>query len=183
MHKHWLAMTVTMLVVSPLAPADPGKQQHEPPSDTHKKLAKRAGDYEVVIKFTSPDGKSMESKGTAKLTMILDGRFLQEENSGTMLGMPFSGRRLLGYNIDASRYEALWLYTGSPSMMTLTGEGKPDGKEIAFDASYTAAKGKKVNFAVEYRFDSEDRFTIDLTLRGDDGATGSTLQATYARKK
>jgi hypothetical protein len=143
MHKNWLAMVLTMLAVSPLAQAGAGKEQGEAPSEVHKKLAKRAGDYDLTIKFTLPDGKSMESKGMAKLAMILDGRFLQEDNAGTMRGMPFTGKRLLGYNVDAGQYEALWMYTGSTGMMTLVGQSKQDGKVIEFVASYTAAKNKK----------------------------------------
>ncbi|MGH9360841.1 MAG: DUF1579 family protein, partial [Thermoanaerobaculia bacterium] len=57
------------------------------PGEAHKALEPMVGDWETHSKFImSPEAPAMESKGTCKRTMILGGRFLQEELTGDFMG-------------------------------------------------------------------------------------------------
>jgi len=59
------------------------QMQSAMPGPAHKQLAKRAGEYTTVTKFTAQPGATpVDSTGTAKISMILDGRFLLEEDAG-----------------------------------------------------------------------------------------------------
>src|SRR5439155_9694287 len=79
-----------------LAPVRAGdeKKKNDEPTEAHKAMAKFVGDYTTASKFKLPDGKTIEAKGTAKLTSVLGGRFVQENNQSTMMGMPVAGIRL-----------------------------------------------------------------------------------------
>ncbi len=60
-----------------------GQMQSATPGPAHKQLAKRAGEYTTVTRFTAqPSATPVDSTGTAKISMILDGRFLLEEDAG-----------------------------------------------------------------------------------------------------
>lgn len=78
------------------------------PGAAHKALAPLAGEWTVEVKsWMTPGAPPMVTKGTAKATWIMDGRFLQEEFHGEMMGKPFHGMSLMGYdnmtkNITAS---------------------------------------------------------------------------------
>src|ERR1700732_5474592 len=73
------------------SPSKPGAEQAF--------LAKRAGEYTRVIKFVGQSGAAAPpSTGTSKISVVLDGRFIQEENSDTVFGRPVLGLRLWGYN-------------------------------------------------------------------------------------
>src|SRR5262249_52822265 len=85
------------------------------PGPPHAMLAKPAGDWTTVSKWRmAPEAPWMESTGTAKRTMILDGRYLHEEVSGSM-EMPgpdgkmqkhdFHGAGVFGYNNISKQYE------------------------------------------------------------------------------
>jgi len=154
------------------------EKKGEPLSETHRKMARMAGDYTTANKLTLPGGKVMESKGTARLKSVLGGRFLQEENSGTMAGKAFTGLRVFGYNDDAKRFEAIWTYTGSTAMMTLVGKLTEDGG-VKFKASYADGPEKKTTFTIIYRPIDDDTFTVDLIS----GEKGPHLTTTYTRKR
>src|SRR5439155_25747718 len=107
------------------------EQKAATPGPVHQRLAKLAGEYTTVAKFAAkPGDPAQESRGTAKLTSVLGGRFVHEENSGSLLGQPNSGLRLYGYNDASGHYEGMWVYTGSTGIMTLTGTSTDDGKTI-----------------------------------------------------
>lgn len=153
------------------------------PGPAHQRLMKRAGEYTTSTKVAAPGQAGSESTGTAKITSALGGRFLLEENSGSMFGNPTSGLRLLGYNVAAKQYEGAWTYSGSTAVMTLVGTSKDDGKTIECSASYDAAPGAKQSFRAIYRELDDDRFSVELRSIGPDGKDGASFVTTYSRKR
>jgi Protein of unknown function (DUF1579) len=182
MNIRWLAAGIALLIACPLSPAQERKGPGGP-TEVHERLAKRAGDYETSSKFSFPGGKATETKGTAKINAILGGRFLQEESSGTLMDTQVNSLKLLGYNAEAGQYEAVWMYTGSTAMMTMSGKMNEATKSVEFAASVPGPKGAKMNFTIVYKFTDADSFTVELTARGDDGSKGPTMETTYTRKK
>src|SRR5206468_6805610 len=94
-------VTSLMLLLNPLSvPAQDKSPEAEQqammkamqPGPQHKQLAKLAGEYTTQSKLKQlgvDDGQggtaTEESAGTATLTMIHEGRFLQEEDAGKMM--------------------------------------------------------------------------------------------------
>jgi len=153
------------------------------PGAEHKELARLAGEYSTVSKFRDkPEDGPVESKGTAKITSVLGGRFLLEENTGTQFGQPYRGVRLVGYNA-AKRYEASWTYSMSTAIMTLTGTCKGEGKPIEWKADFTDERGQKQTLNVITRKIDADRFVVELFGTTADGKRGPIVETTYTRKK
>jgi hypothetical protein len=154
------------------------------PGLEHRQLARLAGEYTTVSKFRlKPDDAPMESKGTARLTSVLDGRFLLEENTGTQFGQPYKGLRLVGYNNATKQYEASWTYSLSNGMMTLTGTGKDEGKVIEWTAHFMNEKGAKQSLYVITRQLDVDHFVVELFGKTPEGEKGPAVETTYTRKK
>jgi hypothetical protein len=154
------------------------------PGPQHKQLAKLAGEYTTQTKLKQlgvDDGQggtaTEESAGTAKLAMTMDGRFLQEEDAGTMMKMPFKGTHVTGYNNASGQYEAVWYWTMGTGLMTMTGKSNDGGKTITFDASYVGAEGKKQSMTITTTVVDDDHFTIEV--KGDK----AEMTTTYSRKK
>jgi hypothetical protein len=153
------------------------------PGPVHQGLARMAGEYTTARKiWMQPGGQPMESKGTAQLKTILGGRFLHEDATSSMMGIPVQEMRLTGYNNATKRYEGLWAYTMATGMMTLNGSSKDDGKTIDWEASFTDARGKQTMQAVT-RFVDDDHFVIELIAKMPDGSPGPHFETTYTRKK
>lgn len=161
-----------------------GQMQSSEPGPVHKMLAKRAGEYTTVTKFSpQPGTPAVESKGTAKLTAILDGRFLLEEDSGIFLGQPTKGTRIWGFDNATKQYESAWMYSGSTGIMRLTGSSNDGGKTINFLASFNDESGAKQTFDAALRLLDDDSFVVGLYARGANGSRGPVFDTTYTRKK
>jgi hypothetical protein len=154
------------------------------PGPIHKELARLAGEYHTVSKFQfKPSDEPMESMGTAKISTVLDGRFLLEENTGTQFGKPFKGLRLIGYNNAKKEYEASWTYSMSTAIMRLDGTSKDNGKTIDWTAAYTNEKGEKQTLFVSTRKIDEDQFVVELFAKTPEGKKGPTAETVYTRRK
>jgi hypothetical protein len=152
-------------------------------SPQHQQLARLVGEYDTVTKFLmKPGAEPSVSKGTAKLTSVVDGQFLLEESASTQFGRPIEGLRLIGYNTAAKQYEACWTYSMSNAMMTMTGTSAGEGKPIEWKASYAREKGPKT-LSIVTRIVDADHFVVEMISKASDGANGPTLETTYSRKK
>ena len=163
-------------------PADLDRQAAQPAA-IHKEMAKLAGDYTTVTKLRlSPDTEPTETTGAAKLTVILDGRFLQDENTVSMFGQSYKGLRLYGYNNGSKQFEATWFYTGSTGTMRLIGSSKDEGKTVDWTASYDDANGKQ-NLQVITKIVDADHFVVEMIAKLPDGKKGPSFETTYTRRK
>jgi hypothetical protein len=75
------------------------------PGEQHKQLASLAGSWTTKTKeWMEPNKPPVESTGSAEMKMLLDGRFLQQEVTGQMMGQPFSGIEITAYDNLLKRY-------------------------------------------------------------------------------
>ena len=82
------------------------------PGEPHKLFATLAGSWTTTTKEWMEPGKPpTESTGTAEMKMLLDGRFLQQEFTSQMMGQPFSGIGIDGYDNLRKRYVTTWIDT------------------------------------------------------------------------
>lgn len=68
------------------------------PGEPHKQFANLAGSWTTKTKsWMEPNKPPTESTGSCEQKMLLDGRFLQQECTGDMMGQPFTGIGVIGY--------------------------------------------------------------------------------------
>ncbi len=154
----------------------------DPAGPQHAALMKRAGTYETTSRFSMPGMPGDETKGTATIKAACAGKFLLEENAGTMMGSPFTGIRLLGYNNGTKEYEATWVYSESTAFLSLRGKSDDDGKTLRLKGDVVEA-GETMTLHVHYSFESDDKIVVKLY--GGDPASKDTpvLEEVYTRKK
>ena len=100
------------------------------PGEPHKLLASLAGNWTTKTKEWMEPGKPpMESTGSAEMKMLLDGRFLQQEYSGQMMGQPFSGLEIIGYDNLRKRYVTTWMSTMGTGTFIMEGTASDDGND------------------------------------------------------
>lgn len=98
------------------------------PGPEHAELMKMAGTWEQHFKFRmSPDMPWMEAVGTAQSKSILGGRYLLENVSFEMMGMPMEGMNLLGYDKLKKEYTSLWADSMSTWWVSSRGKESADG--------------------------------------------------------
>jgi hypothetical protein len=93
------------------------------PGPEHNALAKMAGEFDLTVRMSmEPGAEPVESKATALRKMILGGRYLEETVHGTMMGEPFEGRGVTGYDNVTGKWWGTWIDNMSTGLMTSHGE-------------------------------------------------------------
>jgi Protein of unknown function (DUF1579) len=142
-------------------------------------LAKRAGNYTRVIKFVGQPG---EWKGTSKISVILGGRFIEEENHDTVMGHPVEGIRILGYDDASKHYEMISMYTMSTSITKFTGTSSDDGRTVEYSGMSSEPQGEVPLHALTRQV-NDNEFVVTLSSRGPDGKFKPFQETTYTRVK
>lgn len=108
------------------------------PGEQQKNMAKCTGDWKTHEKFwMAPGGEAMESDGTSTGEMILGGRFLVMKHKGMMMGMPFEGMSLDGYDNASKTYNSVWVDNMGTGIMYMTGKWNEDKKIIEYSGKMT----------------------------------------------
>src|ERR1051326_58810 len=87
------------------------------PGSEHKALQPLVGDWKAEVKcWMDPAGAPEVTQGTAKAKWIFNGRFLEEEFHGQMMGKPFNGRTLMGFDNMKRTFNSVWTCDTHTSM-------------------------------------------------------------------
>lgn len=178
------------IVTAAMQPDGPGARPAEPaalaaPVEAHAKLTRRAGEWATRSSLTFPDmpDSNETTTGRATITVALGGRFIHESSTGTMMSEPYSGFRVTGYNTASGKYESVWTYTGSTSMMAARGASVDGGDTITYEAHFDAGPPGQFKFEIIERWENADSFTVTLVAKQPDGRDGSRLVTQYQRVK
>jgi hypothetical protein len=155
------------------------------PGAAHKVLESLVGEWNVDSRWwmAGPDGPPTESKGSNKTQWIFGKRFIQDEFTGEMMGQPFQGMGITGYDNLKKKYVAFWIDSMGTSMFTSEGTADAGGKVLTFlgkmDDPMTGEKDVPMKHIV--RIESKDKHTFEMHClsKGDKSKMG---EITYTRK-
>jgi hypothetical protein len=150
------------------------------PGPAHKALEAFVGNWKAEVKcWYEPDGKPNVSQGTAKASWILKGHFLEEEFHGEMMGRPFSGRSLIGYDNIKQTFNTVWVSDMQTSMLISEGKGENGNKVITLTGtSNCPATGQKdIAMKSVFRVISPDKHVFEMY--NDDR---KSMEITYTRQ-
>ncbi|MEM8961566.1 MAG: DUF1579 family protein [Acidobacteriota bacterium] len=103
------------------------------PGEQHADLAKHAGAWKVAVKmWMDPTGQPIESSASVNREMILDGRVQKEDFQGNMMGQPFSGLGLTGYDNVTKRYWSIWMDSTSTGTTLSWGTWNEEAQAIVY---------------------------------------------------
>jgi hypothetical protein len=146
-------------------------------------LASTAGTYDLKIKsWQEPGGPPMEQTGTATRKMVLDGRVLLEELTSSMMGMPFTGQGMTGYDNVTGKYWSTWNDSMSTGLMV--SEGTCDAKRVCtFTGSWNdpITKGP-MTVRMTSRWTSPTTEITEMYGPGKDGKEMKMMEMTYTKR-
>ena len=146
-----------------LAMSKPGKE--------HELLKQMAGEFDVDVEMVmQPGTPPQKSKGKEKSRMVMGGRYLQGDYTGEVMGTPFHGASLMGYDNFKKKYFSAWVDDMSTGMMLGEGTASPDGKTITMSGEYDEPMtGKKRKYRWVTRIDNPDKYTFTWFDADQDG--------------
>jgi hypothetical protein len=180
-----LVATTSAAAAWSFAPAGP--QDGAPPSlatPEHKLLEKYVGTWDAEISMAGPPGTpKVKSPAKSVARLACGGLWLLTDFESSMMGAPFGGHEVFGYDATAKQYVGNWV----DSMSTAFAIG-----EFAYDA-----KGRKVEGIVHGRdmmgnpttwrqvdvWKDDDTREWAMYRKSADGKEAVELEITYRRKK
>lgn len=154
------------------------------PGDPHNLLATMAGRWDARVRsWMEPDKPPMESNGTSEGKMILGGRFLQQDFTGDMMGMPFTGIGFTGYDNHTRKYVSTWMDSMGTAILFFEGTPGGDGKTITQESSYDDPIKGPMKWRSVTRFLDQDTHLFEMHSIDRSGKEEKMMEITYTRKK
>lgn len=197
----FLSLTVTTLCVTLLvSPVLAKEKKHQRPMDEkammelwkqaatpgepHKLFATLAGSWTTTTKEWMEPGKPpTESTGTAEMKMLLDGRFLYQEYNAQMMGQPFSGIGIDGYDNMTKKYVTAWIDTMGTGIFMMEGTASADGRTITLKGSHPEPGGGKMSHRAVWTIVDHNTQIFDMYGAHHGGKEMKVLEITYSRKE
>lgn len=124
----------------------------------------------------------MESEGTCEQTMVLGGRFLRQECTGTMMGKTFTGIGVIGYDNHAKKYISTWMDSMGTGIYLMEGTGSADGKTITQRGRYDDPVEGPIKLRAVTRMVDTNREIFEMYGTGQNGQETRMMEITYTRK-
>ena len=116
----------------------------------HEDLAKMVGTWDVTMKmWMVPDSPPMESTGISTGKALLGGNYVQQDFEGSVMGGPFEGVLMLGYDTVDKEFVSVWMDSFHPVMYV--GRGTEKDGLTTYDAEepdFMTGKKKKTRMTI-----------------------------------
>ena len=154
-------------------------------TEFHKHLEPFVGRWETASKMRmAPEVPWMESKGSSEVSWIMEGRFVQEKYKGEMMGMPFEGLGMTGYDNMRKEYISTWMDSMSTTIAMTRGKCDNSAKTFSFmgamDDPMTGTKD--VPFKVVLKVVNGDKRMMEFWVPGEDGEMFQNMEIVYTRR-
>lgn len=143
------------------------------PGEHHQVFSQMAGQWtHNVTMWMAPGAPPMESTATSESEVEMGGRWLEEEFTGTMWGMPFQGENLLGYDNFREEYVSIWRDNLSTASMITRGTYDPATKTLTMTGSVddfmSGARDVPVRQVITHT--DATHSTMEMYMPGPDGS-------------
>lgn len=145
-------------------------QAYMTPGEEHQKMTQGAGEWRQELTFwMAPGAEVQQATSTSTVEAILGGRYLTEEMTGTMMGMPFEGRGTFGYDNAKDQYFMTWIDNMGTGLMT--GWGAPEGNKVTYSGTFVdPASGEDKPFRTVVTEVDPDHMIMEMYVPAPDGS-------------
>lgn len=157
------------------------------PGKMHEMLASWNGTWTGETTMWEYEGATpQKSTGTAVNTMIMGGKYQSTKHSGNMMGMPFEGNSITGYDNATKKFVSTWIDNWSTGIMTMSGDWNESAKTLAMNGTYPDICRPGKECSMREVFTIVDDNTQKMEMYGPDPKTGKEfkmMEINLSRKK
>lgn len=154
------------------------------PTSHHLAMKAAEGTWDGIVKvYMAPGKPPMVSKAVEVNKLVPGGLWLQSEFKSDMMGTPFEGRGLFGYDPATGKHVGTWVDSMVPSQAISTGTCKDGCKEVTSYFEGPGMDGKLTTFKEISTEKDADHRTMTMFIKGQDGAFVLNLEIEYTRRK
>jgi hypothetical protein len=166
------------------AAMDKAMKDFATPGKMHEWLASFNGTWNAeVIGFMDPT-KPDTSKATQTYSMTLNGLYQDATLSGNMMGMPFEGRSMTGFDNSKKIFVSTWVDNLGSGIIYMTGTYDETTKTLNLKGSQTnPVTGKDSGIREVMRITDANNYILEMYGEGYDGKEAKFMEAKFSRKK
>jgi hypothetical protein len=158
-------------------------QKAATPGPHHKHFAEMAGNWKAVVKmWMQPAAEPIVSETKAVCEVLFDGRYCVEKIEGTMMGMPFQGMSISGYDNIKGKHTMVWI--DNMGTGTIYSEGDCSDNCTVQTEVYTTVDpmtGKNTKVKMIERIIDPNKHVLESYMIGDDGKEFKQMEVVYTR--
>jgi hypothetical protein len=147
------------------------------PGPMHQMLASWNGTWKGETTFWEYEGATpKKSTGTAVNTMILGGKYQSSKHSGDMMGMPFEGMNIVGYDNATKKFTSSWIDNWSTGIMNMSGDWDESSKTLTLGGKTPDINRPGKECSLKEVIKVIDANTQQMEMYGPDPKTGKEFK-------
>ncbi len=154
------------------------------PGEPHKRLASLAGTWTTHTKeWIEPGKPPSESSGTCEYKTLLDGRYVQQDCTGTMMGHPFTGIGMQGYDNFTKKYVMTWIDSLGTGIFSMEGKAGADNTTITLHGYLADPFEGPLKQRAVWKFPDTNTQILEMYGPHGKGTEILMMEITYSRKR
>jgi len=138
-------------------------QESMTPGPMHEMLASRVGTWKAeVTMWMDPSQPPTTSEATTVCESMLGGRYFKSTHSGMMMGMPFEGFEISGYDNVKKKFFNVWIDNMGTGMMVSEGTYDEATKTLTYTGQMTEPMGTEMNVREVVKHTDNDHSTFEM---------------------
>ncbi|MEZ4802794.1 MAG: DUF1579 domain-containing protein [Gelidibacter sp.] len=154
------------------------------PGEQHKWLASMDGYWNAKVSmWMDPSQPPSVSEATTTNEMIMNGLYQRSTHTGNMMGMPFHGESVTGYDNINKKFVSTWIDNMGSGIMYMDGNYDDKSKTLTMTGKMTdPTNGKEMDVKETMMVNSPDSYTFEMFMVHD-GKETKTMEIVYTRAK
>ena len=155
------------------------------PGDMHKWMEKTNGTWEGdVSSWMAPDAPPTTSKAVNIQSTVLGGRYVTGKFTGSMMGQPFNGMSLMGYDNAKKVFVSTWVDDMGSGIVHMSGTYDEATKTLNLKGHQTDfMTGKDSDIREEMVMVDDNTYKMTMYGAGFDGKEMKFMEGTFKKKK
>ena len=147
------------------------------PGKMHELLASWNGTWTGETTFWETEGAPPQtSTSTVVNTMIMDGKYQSSKHTGNMMGMPFEGMSITGYDNATKQFVSTWIDNWSSGIMNMSGNWDESTKTMTLTGTMPDITRPGKECSLREVFTIIDDNTQNMVMYGPDANTGKEMK-------
>jgi hypothetical protein len=144
-------------------------------------LAQNVGNWTAKMTMTMPGQPATEETCTEQIAKICNGKWIWSNFKGSMMGMPFEGHALAGYDPTSKQFVTFWIDSCCATPSRSTGTFDDAKKQFTFSGSALDEHGNPTTVRQICSQPDPDTRTLQMTCTGAQGT--HEMKISYSRVK
>jgi len=138
-------------------------QESMTPGPMHEMLASGVGEWKAeVTMWMDPNQPPSTSEATTVIESMLGGRYFKATHTGMMMGMPFEGFEISGYDNVKKKFFNVWIDNMGTGMMVSEGTYDEATKTLTYTGQMTDPMGTDMNVREVIKKTDKDHSTFEM---------------------